>query len=189
MKNDRYDEAVEVSQSIDQVALNKGTSGKDNQRLFEGGGGSSKATNSDSKDAAKGSDPRESKGLVRNEMSKSQSVLNKPFDEALEFSQSGSEESVDTSQEKSNTKTAQQQAQAQQQRANQQQLLAHQQRQQHAQAATGSTATPQQVSNTQSQPKKSMPPADSPDVSRVLAFLFITSPRPPPQGRYVNIPL
>jgi hypothetical protein len=30
------------------------------------------------------------------EQSKSQSVLNKPFDEALEFSQSGSEESVDT---------------------------------------------------------------------------------------------
>jgi hypothetical protein len=31
-----------------------------------------------------------------NEQSKSQSVLNKPFDEALEFSQSGSDDSVDT---------------------------------------------------------------------------------------------
>jgi hypothetical protein len=39
----------------------------------------------------------EEKSLKKmSEQSKSQSVLNKPFDEALEFSQSGSEESVDT---------------------------------------------------------------------------------------------
>lgn len=79
MKNDKYDEAIEVSQSVDQSAAfspKKGARG-----------------NSDA--------PSTSKGLVRGgEQSKSQSVLNKPFDEALEFSQSGSDESVDTVNEK-----------------------------------------------------------------------------------------
>lgn len=75
LKNDKYDEVVEVSQSLDQTALSAAP----------------KPTSmySDSKDL--------SKGLAKgSEQTKSQSVLNKPFDEALEFSHSGSEESVDT---------------------------------------------------------------------------------------------
>lgn len=39
------------------------------------------------------------------EQSKSRGVLNKPFDEALEFSQSGSDDSVDTRQSQKNSKT------------------------------------------------------------------------------------
>ena len=36
-----------------------------------------------------GSDEKESMGMAKGEQTKSQSVLNKPFDEALEFSHSG----------------------------------------------------------------------------------------------------
>jgi hypothetical protein len=82
LKNDRYDEAVEVSQSLDQSALNPAT-GKMNIQN----------TRAESKEFREVSD---SKGIARNEQSKSQSVLNRPFDEALEFSQSESEESIDT---------------------------------------------------------------------------------------------
>ena len=39
-----------------------------------------------------GSDEKESMGMAKGEQTKSQSVLNKPFDEALEFSHSGSDE-------------------------------------------------------------------------------------------------
>lgn len=49
--------------------------------------------------AKKGSAPpqEEAKGLTKNaEMSKSQSITNNHFDEALEFSRSGSDQSVDT---------------------------------------------------------------------------------------------
>ena len=83
MKNDKYDEAVDVSQSIDQSyqapAPAKSrpqpvSSAKDSSPVFE-----------------------DAKGLTKKaEMSKSQSVLNNHHDEALEFSQSGSDESVDT---------------------------------------------------------------------------------------------
>lgn len=38
--------------------------------------------------------------LKQTEQTKSQSILNKPFDEALEFSHSGSDDSVDTVSEK-----------------------------------------------------------------------------------------
>ena len=43
-----------------------------------------------------GSDEKESMGMAKGEQTKSQSVLNKPFDEALEFSHSGSDDSVAT---------------------------------------------------------------------------------------------
>ena len=43
----------------------------------------------------------EKKGMLKQtEQTKSQSILNKPFDEALEFSHSGSDDSVDTVSEK-----------------------------------------------------------------------------------------
>lgn len=57
----------------------------------------------------------DAKMLTKNsEQTRSQSVLNKPFDEALEFSQSGSEESIDTARDKKNAQKLQQQQQQQQ---------------------------------------------------------------------------
>lgn len=75
LKNDKYDEAVEVSQSMDQ-------------------------SHSIAPAQAKASyDDKESEQRTMkrgNDTTKSQALLNRPFDEALEFSQSGSDESVDT---------------------------------------------------------------------------------------------
>jgi hypothetical protein len=77
LKNDKYDEAVEISQSFDQMAVSAAAAKKQGYNQHDEKG--------------------ESKGMRKNnDQTKSQSVLNKPFDEALEFSQSGSEESVDT---------------------------------------------------------------------------------------------
>jgi hypothetical protein len=82
LRNDRYDEAVDVSQSVDPGAIAHSkneakavSSVPDDEKLL----GAAKQMLSRT-----------------NEQSKSQSVLNKPFDEALEFSQSGSDDSVDT---------------------------------------------------------------------------------------------
>lgn len=83
LRNDRYDEAVEVSQSLDQSALNMAPI----KAPIQSG---SRADSKEYKDAG------EAKGLNRDDQSKSQSVLNRHFDEALEFSQSESEESIDT---------------------------------------------------------------------------------------------
>lgn len=84
LKNDKYDEAVEVSQSLDQSAVPK-------------------SINNNNIANAKNVDSKDSKGLTKNnEQSKSQSILNKPFDEALEFSQSNSDSSVETDHNKSN---------------------------------------------------------------------------------------
>ena len=77
LKNEKYDEAVDISQSLD-------------DRTNYGAGDKSSSRNHDEK----GSDSRTMSKA--SEQTKSQSVLNKPFDEALEFSQSGSDESVDT---------------------------------------------------------------------------------------------
>ena len=74
LKNDKYDEAVEVSQSLDQKALANMSKAK---------------LQSEEKEVSKGM----KKGT---EQTKSQSVMNKHFDEALEFSHSGSDDSVDT---------------------------------------------------------------------------------------------
>ena len=74
LRNDKYDEAIEVSQSVDQ-SMASPKKGPRQKTMQEGA----------------------PKGMLKGgEQSKSQSVLNKPFDEALEFSQSGSDESVDT---------------------------------------------------------------------------------------------
>ena len=76
LRNDKYDEAIEVSQSVDQSMASPKKGPRQNP-MQDG--------------------PSAPKGMVKGgEQSKSQSVLNKPFDEALEFSQSGSDESVDT---------------------------------------------------------------------------------------------
>lgn len=93
LKNDKYDEAVEISQSFDQMAVSAAAA---KSKLMN---------NSDEKESKGGNGGMMKKG---NDQSKSQSVLNKPFDEALEFSHSGSDESVDTrasqKQKKSNDK-------------------------------------------------------------------------------------
>ena len=80
MQNDKYDEAVDVSQSIDQSNL---AGGKDIKLSGQ---------SDDMKSPQMRSLPRNS------DQSRSHGVLNKPFDEALEFSQSGSDDSVDTKQ-------------------------------------------------------------------------------------------
>jgi intraflagellar transport protein 46 len=72
IQNDKYDEAVDVSAS------------------FDHGAAPGKALDF-------GDDTKQSMGMAKgSEQSKSQSVLNKPFDEALEFSHSGSDDSVAT---------------------------------------------------------------------------------------------
>jgi len=66
LTNDKYDEAVEVSQSMDQHIT---PPAKNNRPARED---------------------------IKAELNKSNSISNRPFDEALEFSRSGSDESVDT---------------------------------------------------------------------------------------------
>lgn len=85
MKDDKYDEAVEVSQSMDQ-----------SHSIAQA---PAKARTHQAPATKKSSAPpqEEAKGLTKNaEMSKSQSITNNHFDEALEFSRSGSDQSVDT---------------------------------------------------------------------------------------------
>lgn len=90
LTNDKYDEAVEISQSFDQMAVAAAAA-------------KSRAKNaSDDKDA-KGGSTMMKKG---NDQSKSQSVLNNFHDEALEFSHSGSDESIDTRASQKNKKAA-----------------------------------------------------------------------------------
>lgn len=80
LQNDKYDEAVEVSQSIEQSGLAAAKELKSSKMV----------------DDSKISDAR----ILQkdSEQTRSRGVLNKPFDEALEFSQSGSDDSVDTRQ-------------------------------------------------------------------------------------------
>lgn len=87
LQNDKYDEAVDVSQSIDQGNFSGGKDFKSNGR------------SDDIKSPEMRSIPRTS------DQSRSHGVLNKPFDEALEFSQSGSDDSVDTKQSDIKTKS------------------------------------------------------------------------------------
>mmetsp|Transcript_9080 Transcript_9080/g.20018 ORF Transcript_9080/g.20018 Transcript_9080/m.20018 type:complete len:265 (-) Transcript_9080:162-956(-) len=85
LKNDKYDEAVEVSQSMD-PSYPSATAGAKPQP---------KAPAAPAKPGPE--DYGDAKGMSKtNEMSKSQSVLNRQYDEALEFSASGSDKSVDT---------------------------------------------------------------------------------------------
>ena len=83
LANDKYDEAVDVSQSMDQGPMSASKGINPNK------GSDAKITARADEDGAKGMSKQ-------SENSKSQSILNKPFDEALEFSQSGSDDSVDT---------------------------------------------------------------------------------------------
>ena len=88
LRNDKYDEAVDVSQSMD-----KGAPTKPHGGAKSSGGERDSKGNGDAKGGGGGA-PR---GLTTgSEQTKSQSILNRPFDEALEFSHSGSDESVDT---------------------------------------------------------------------------------------------
>ena len=85
LANDKYDEAVDVSQSMDQGPMSASKGINPNR-------------GSDAKNTAR-ADDEDAKGQgmsKQSENTKSQSILNKPFDEALEFSQSGSDDSVDT---------------------------------------------------------------------------------------------
>jgi intraflagellar transport protein 46 len=171
LKNHMYDEAVEVSQSIDQSAMNV--------RPQPGLRADAKAVlieTSDSKNATRpslsnNSDDKDAKGMSRNtEGTRSQSLINNRFDEALEFSQSGSEEeSFDTSaknQQRSQSQLAvnkgqqgdsrptfqqeqaqQAQAQQQQQAAAQQQSLMQQQQQQQQQQRQQQITSPDRKSS------------------------------------------
>ena len=83
LTNDKYDEAVDVSQSIDRSHI---ATGKDSK--FAGIGNN-----------VKGIDSLESNGpsTASNRQPKdAEKAVNKPFDEALDFSRSGSDESIDT---------------------------------------------------------------------------------------------
>eukprot|EP01040_Poterioochromonas_malhamensis_P018312 gene18312-21349_t len=99
LKNHMYDEAVEVSQSIDQSAMNVNAR-PPNQRADAKAGPTptTDAKGNDSKAAARpapsstASEDKDQRGMSRTEGTRSQSLLNNRFDEALEFSQSGSEE-------------------------------------------------------------------------------------------------
>jgi len=98
LRNDKYDEAVDVSQSMDKSAIGgKGSPGaKGTKPEAKKGGGE-----------AKGGGKAMSSG---SEQTKSQSILNRPFDEALEFSHSGSDESVDTRSSEKKAKRSETQA-------------------------------------------------------------------------------
>jgi hypothetical protein len=85
LKNDKYDEAVDVSQSMDQSAVMGGG------RAGGAGGAKSQAPS-----AAAAASSAVGKPAVSASDEKTNSYLNKPFDEALEFSQSSSGESIDT---------------------------------------------------------------------------------------------
>ena len=80
LQNDKYDEAVEVSQSMDQSSIAAGKESKISKMAEDSKTADARILQKDS------------------EQTRSRGVLNKPFDEALEFSQSGSDDSVDTRQ-------------------------------------------------------------------------------------------
>lgn len=88
--NQHYDEAVEVSQSLD---------------MGPSAIAASKAAANNSKKPAV--EEKGAKGMKKDENSRSQTVLNNKFDEALEFSHSGSEDSVDTRASQKNKKNEQ----------------------------------------------------------------------------------
>ena len=145
--NDKYDEAVEVSQSVDvTMSMNKAPAyamNKDSDRNTK----DAKDYKGESKSSGGGG------GLQRNtEQTRSQTINNSNFDEALEFSHSGSEESIDTTAKgrpvinsskppQSNTATFQQQQHAQAQ----------------AQSLQAQKLAPQPQPTTQSQPAQKKP--------------------------------
>jgi intraflagellar transport protein 46 len=86
MKNNKFDYAVEVSQSMEQSTAHAAPKPKPEAKMPN--------DTKDTKDWGGSND--DVKGLSRGDTTKSKTVLNGPFDEALEFSQSGSDESTDT---------------------------------------------------------------------------------------------
>lgn len=180
-----YDEAVEVSQSIDQSAMNVNAR-PPNQRADAKAGPTptTDAKGNDSKAAARpapsstASEDKDQRGMSRTEGTRSQSLLNNRFDEALEFSQSGSEEESFDTTAKNQQRQQQQQAaaaakasaaqnsrptvqqQQTQQQAQQQQAFMQQQQQQ------------QQAQQQQQQQRQLQPQVMSPDVSRFRPCWF-----------------
>jgi hypothetical protein len=115
LNNHMYDLAVEVSQSVEQS-----NAGYGNKFGRPADAKSSAPSQSDAKGDMKewmmdgGDNKMDRRNLLRDDMTKSQSLTNNRFDEALEFSQSGSEESVETTpkpQETNNNNNQQQQQQ------------------------------------------------------------------------------
>lgn len=185
LKNHMYDEAVEVSQSIDQSAMNVNATRPQNLRP-DAKAGSNEAKNESkpaSRPAASNSgEDKDAKGLSRTEGTRSQSLLNNRFDEALEFSQSGSEEeSFDTTaknqqrQQAAAAKTSAAQSSrptVQQQQAQQQQQQQQQVQQQQAQQQA---FIQQQQQAQQQQQRQIQQPVTSPDVSKIYSYLHFIS--------------
>lgn len=91
--NDMYDEAVEVSQSLDQG----GFSAPPGKASFAMNKDEKSSARNDAKDYKDSKSTQPSQGLRKDtEQTRSQTINNQLFDEALEFSQSGSDESIDT---------------------------------------------------------------------------------------------
>jgi len=85
LRNDKYDEAFDISQSMDH-------------------GGSPHKSAAKVTKAKTINDEKDSKNI--DNRNSSQSIQNRPFDEALEFSHSGSDDSVDTVSERKNEKNS-----------------------------------------------------------------------------------
>ncbi len=93
LMNDMYDEAVEVSQSLDQGAFSA-PPGKNNFAMNKE---EKNSVRNDSKDYKDSKSTQPTQGLRKDtEQTRSQTINNQLFDEALEFSHSGSDESVET---------------------------------------------------------------------------------------------
>jgi hypothetical protein len=91
--NDMYDEAVEVSQSLDQGAF----SAPPSKPSFAMNKDEKASSRNDAKDYRDAKSSQPTQGLRKDtEQTRSQTINNQLFDEALEFSHSGSDESVDT---------------------------------------------------------------------------------------------
>jgi hypothetical protein len=104
-----------VSQSLDQVNLAAAVKAGNNINSNAAKMSDSKADPREAKNESK-NDSKQPQGLSKgNEQTRSQSILNKPFDEALEFSHSNSEDSVDTARDKPKQPKPQQSQQPQSQ--------------------------------------------------------------------------
>lgn len=85
LTNDMYDEAVEISQSMDQNGQSAVAKDFQNNK-----NDAKKASGNDTKQSNSQQKPKADQGKNNN------AILNRPFDEALDFSRSDSDESVDT---------------------------------------------------------------------------------------------
>lgn len=118
--NDHYDEAVEVSQSLDTLTISN--------TMNKAGIQSNSNYNADAKGSTTDYDAKGVNDSKNATMNRSQTFLNNQFDEAVELSQSGSEESIETTKLMSSKDQKHQIHQQQQQKLiQQQQELAQQQ--------------------------------------------------------------